>query len=207
VSTQLGLISDPHAAPAALEHALSVFKQRNIDTMICAGDIAGYFDELAQTVQLLKKHNVHCIIGNHDQDFLTGNQDPVTEEYRFLQQLPATLNLIIESTRIAVMHAQPPDELHGGIKLLDINGRVIPERKAQWNLELHNVDYDILIVGHTHQLFAEQFDECLVINPGSTAFNHSAMILTLPERTIEVIALENRAIVKCWNWGKFARGQ
>lgn len=206
MSTRLGIISDPHAAPAALEHALSIFKQRKIKTIICAGDIAGYFDELAATASLLKKYRVQCIIGNHDQDLLANSTNKNSDEYRFLEQLPLSLTLTIENTRIYIAHAQPPEELHGGIKLLSVNGDVIPDRIQQWQKQLRDVDYDILIVGHTHQVFAERIGEILVINPGSTAFNHSAMILTLPEKQVEIIALENREIVKCWNWGKFARG-
>ena len=207
MSTQLGIISDPHATPAALEYALCVFKQRKIDTIICAGDIAGYFDQLAATVKLLNKHRVQCILGNHDQDFLAESNNTNADEYRFLQQLPLTLSLNIERTRIYVVHAQPPEALHGGIKLLNIDGEVITSRIKQWEKQLHNTDYDILIVGHTHQVFAQQIADTLVINPGSTAFNHSAMILTLPQKQIEIITLENREVVKCWNWGKFARGQ
>ncbi len=130
MSTQLGIISDPHAAPAALEHALSIFKQRKIKTIICAGDIAGYFDGLAATVSLLKKHRVQCIIGNHDQDFLAESTQVNSDEYRFLQQLPLSLTLTIENTRIYIAHAQPPEELHGGIKLLSVDGDVIPEQST-----------------------------------------------------------------------------
>ena len=152
-------------------------------------------------------HRVQCIIGNHDEDYLAESVDTDTYEYRFLQQLPLTLSLNIECTRIYVVHAQPPEALHGGIKLLNIDGDVLNSRIKLWEKQLHNTDYDILIVGHTHQVFAEQIAGTLVINPGSTVFNHSAMILTLPENQLEVLALQNREVVKCWNWGKFSRGQ
>ena len=207
MSTLIGIVSDPHAAPAALEHALTVFKQRHIETVICAGDIAGYFDHLAATIKLLKQNNVLCITGNHDDDFIKGNTDVDSEEFQYLQQLPASLELCIENVRINIVHAHPPAELHGGIKLLDIDGEVIDSRICYWEQELKKTDCDVLIVGHTHQVFALYIGELMVINPGSTVFNHSAMILSLPEKQVEIIPLENREIVKCWNWGKFARGE
>jgi predicted phosphodiesterase len=41
----------------------------------------------------------------------------------------------------------------------------------------------VLVVGHTHQVFAETVGGVLVVNPGSSAFNHSCAILSLPDCT------------------------
>ena len=38
------------------------------------------------------------------------------------------------------------------------------------------------------------------VNPGSSAFNHSCMILSLPDLGVREFALGNREIVKCWNF-------
>jgi putative phosphoesterase len=106
-----------------------------------------------------------------------------------------------------MVHAEPPSEQHGGIKLLDPDGDIMEDRKMLWQNNLKDFNYDVLIVGHTHQIFAEQLGEVLVINPGSSAFNHSCMILTLPELKTQVFALGDKEIVKCWNWSMFAQGQ
>ena len=76
-----------------------------------------------------------------------------------------------------------------------------PERRLQWQETLIDFEYDILIVGHTHQVYAEKMGSLWVINPGSSAFNHSCMILDLPQMTVGTFALEAREIVKCWNFG------
>ena len=207
MSTSIGIIGDPHSAPAALEQALRIFAQRNIDTILCLGDIAGYNEALAPTVELLQQHHVQCIVGNHDQHYLETASTNRTNEYRFLEQLPVTLELNIEGKRIYVVHAEPPTEQHGGIKLLNLDGDIIEERKVYWQRQLQDFDYDILLVGHTHQVFAVDLGKLMVINPGSSAFNHSCMILTLPAMNVETIALENKEIVKCWNWGMFVRGK
>lgn len=201
MSTKLGLISDVHAQPGPLTEALNLFEKEGVNLVICPGDIAGYFEELAATIQLLIDNNCETILGNHDQSFIEENpEEKDTPEYTFLDKLPASLEYTIEDKHIYVVHAHPPDSQHGGIKLLDVDGNIIPEQKEYWTRELEAFDHDVLIVGHTHQVFAEQLGEVLVVNPGSSAFNHSCMILTLPDMTVQTYALQGREILKSWNF-------
>ena len=99
-----------------------------------------------------------------------------------------------------MVHANPPSEQHGGIKLRNRYGEIVEERKADWAESLADFDHDVLIVGHTHQVYAEQLGKVLVINPGSVPFNHSCMILSLPDLRVETYALGGREIVNCWNF-------
>ncbi len=203
---KLGLISDVHASPAALQQALQWFEQQQVDRILCAGDIAGYFDALDETVALLQQYQCECIIGNHDQHYLQTHAELAdSESYRFLQSLPARLQFECEGLRVLMVHAHPPQELHGGIKLLDENGERIPAQLALWQQQLQGLDADILIVGHTHQVFVEQLGEVLVINPGSAPFNHSCMLLQLPQKQVETHALQGKTILPTWNWGMFVR--
>jgi putative phosphoesterase len=70
-------------------------------------------------------------------------------------------------------------------------------------VDLKTFPADVLIVGHTHQVFAERLGHILVVNPGSTLFNHTCAILTLPEMTVQILSLSNKAPVLSWNWGMF----
>ena len=67
-----------------------------------------------------------------------------------------------------MVHAHPPASQHGGIKLLDVDGEPIAESIQQWSEALADFDYEVLIVGHTHQLFARQLGPVFVVNPGSS---------------------------------------
>ena len=205
MTTRIGLVSDVHSSPRPLREALQLFRQQGVDQIICAGDIAGYYDTVAPTVELLVEYDCLAVTGNHDQSYLEkadDNSDPAV--CRYLQQLPLTLELEIEQQRIFIVHANPPQEQHGGIRLLDPQGVVRPERAQQWRETLSDFDYDILIVGHTHQVYAEKIGHVWVVNPGSSAFNHSCMILNLPQMTVETFALGGREIVKCWNFSMLA---
>jgi len=66
VSTRIGLISDPHATAAPVAEALALFKAAGVDHIFCAGDIAGYGNELEQTLDLLIEGGCRAVIGNHD---------------------------------------------------------------------------------------------------------------------------------------------
>jgi predicted phosphodiesterase len=55
-------------------------------------------------------------------------------------------------------------------------------------------------VGHTHQVYAEQLGKVFVVNPGSSIFNHSCMILSLPDLQLQTFSLGGQEIVKCWNF-------
>jgi len=201
MTTRIGLISDVHCSPEPLAEALELFSREKVDDIICCGDIAGYYDSLEPTIELLARSNCKTIVGNHDQSYLEKSaQDGESRIRAYLQNLPQTLNLEIEGKRIYVVHANPPSEQHGGIKLLDQQGELRQDRINEWTMALTGFGHDVLIVGHTHQVYAVQLGDVFVINPGSSAFNHSCMILSLPDLSVQTCALGKQEIIKCWNF-------
>ena len=197
----IGLISDVHATSAPVAEALSIFAQAGVEQIFCAGDTAGYRDQVEETVALLVDSGCRAIIGNHDLGYLekhANDADSRTVEY--FKQLPTSIDTSIAGKRVYMVHAHPPDDCRGGIKLLDKQGEVQPERIALWTEQLQTFDRDVLIVGHTHQVFAEKIGNTLVVNPGSSVFNHSCAILSLPEMTVQVFPLSGKAVVKNWVW-------
>ncbi len=202
MTTRLGLISDVHSSPAPLDEALELFRREGVDDIVCAGDIAGYYDTLRPTVDLLIESGCKAIAGNHDHSWLAAAGDDADAVVRdYLAGLPDTLEFECDGKRILVVHAEPPARQTGGIRLLDPDGGVRPDRRALWDATLADLEHDVLIVGHTHQVYAETLGGVLVVNPGSSAFNHSCMILKLPDLAVETRALGGRDIVSCWNFG------
>jgi len=202
VSTRIGLISDPHATAAPVAEALSLFKAAGVDRIFCAGDIAGYGNELEQTLDLLIEAGCSAISGNHDVWYVEDSADKQETRTRsFFSNLPAVLELAIEGKKLYLVHASPPRSYMEGIKLLDERGRILPDRKQGWSKRLQGFEYDVLVVGHTHQVFAERLADTLVINPGSTKFNHSCAILELPGLEFQVLPLSAKKVIRTWNWG------
>ena len=201
--TLVGIISDVHSAPAELAEALSIFEHQGVDSIFCAGDIAGYMDQLNQTVQLLVDSHCKTVVGNHDLLHLDHHDDESdTSSITYLKSLPSYIESTLDDKKVYMVHAQPPDGCHGGIKLLDKKGDLISEKVNDWTKVLAGYDFDVLVVGHTHQVFAENLGDVLVINPGSTVFNHSCAILSLPDMTVEFFALAGKEIQTTWNWGE-----
>lgn len=66
MSRTVGLISDVHSNNVALQIALEQLEQLGLDEILCAGDIVGYGGCPNETISLLKKKKVTCILGNHD---------------------------------------------------------------------------------------------------------------------------------------------
>lgn len=200
--TSIGLISDVHATPRPVAEALALFADAGVDQVFCAGDIAGYGDRLEETVTLLEKHGCRSIRGNHELRYLKEIADePATPAADFLRQLPVSLDCTLEGVHLHIAHAHPPGACLGGIRLLDMDGEIQPEQAALWAERLEAFDYDVLVVGHTHQVFAERLGKMLVINPGSSAFNHSCAILHLPDLEVEFHALSGRRPIHSWHWG------
>ena len=205
----LGLISDVHATVAPLQEALEIFERAGVDQVLCAGDIAGYHDEVEQTVALLADNDVQAVRGNHDLRYLDRcGEHEAGPAAAYFRQLPAVLDIKVAGRRVYVVHAEPPDACDGGgIRLLDPHGGLRPERATLWTQQLASCDYDVLVVGHSHQVFAERLGDTLVVNPGSSVFNHSCAILCLPEMTVQMLPLSGQSIRKTWNWADYMAGK
>ena len=202
MSTRIGLIGDPHATAAPVAEALSLFEAAGVNRVFCTGDIAGYGNQLEETLDLLIAAGCSLISGNHELWYVQNSADKPDSETRTLfNNLPSVLECTIEGKSLYVVHASPPRSYMEGIKLLDERGRILTEQKRAWSERLQGFGYDILVVGHTHQVFAEQLADTLVINPGSTKFNHSCAILELPNLELQVLPLSGQAVTKTWNWG------
>jgi putative phosphoesterase len=201
IQAKIGLIGDPHANPDPVAEALALFKQQGVNHIYCPGDIAGYGDRLPETIALLKNSNCRAVIGNHDLWHLqdeAGSTDAATNVY--LRSLPYYISETVAGKSLYMVHACPPDHTRGAIRLLDQSGVLQQELLSQWQKQLHGFDHDVLIVGHSHQVYAQQLGNTLLINPGSTSFNHCCAILSMPDCTVEFHALSSRPIIPTWNW-------
>lgn len=202
MTVKIGLISDVHATPAPLQEALTIFQREGVDTILCAGDIAGYGTALEQTVELLIDSRCRVILGNHDLWHLSRSDDKVDGPVEaYLRTLPRVIELCVDGVNIYMVHASPPESFMEGIKLLDVNAVMMQDQKDLWTDNLRTFHFDVLVVGHNHQVFAERLGHVLVVNPGSTMFNHTCAVLSLPEMKTQIRPLAGKAPVLAWNWG------
>lgn len=195
------MLSDPHATPTPVAEALEVFRREHVGRILCAGDIAGYGNALNETIGLLREAGTVCVLGNHDLWYLARHRGEVPLVDTYLETLPRKLELMVEGCSIYMVHAQPPEANCGGIRLRNKQGSLDATAVAGWAPRLAGFGQHVLVVGHTHQVYAEQFGTPLLINPGSCTFNHSCAILTLPELRTEWFPLCGKPISPVWHWG------
>jgi putative phosphoesterase len=167
------LVSDIHSNWPALAAVREPF-----DVCLCIGDLVDYGLDPAPCVDWVRSKAQVCVRGNHDhgaaQDvwidpkatgykYLTGVTRPVSRRdlsagaLRYLADLPLTQSLTIDRQHYFLVHATPRDPLD----------EVLAADAALWAKRLEGVDADIVCVGHTHQQWALEIGEKLVINPGS----------------------------------------
>ncbi len=201
---KIGLLSDVHAAPDPVQEALALFEEHQVDTILCAGDIAGYGERLDETIELLVASNCQSVLGNHDLWYCEKHDlEAEVTTTDFLRSLPIKIEIDIGDVHLNMIHASPFGELLNGIRLLDEEGKPIRKQLAYWTETLDEYPADILVVGHTHQVFAQQLGDLLVVNPGSTLFNHTCAMLTLPEKEVEFFALSGKDPLLSWNFSLF----
>lgn len=168
---KIAFISDIHSNKHGLLKVLNHINK--VDSIICAGDITGYYPFPNEVIKLLIENKVISIIGNHDNYLLNGNapqnanllvKDSVKltkkiitkESIKYLKSLPTSLNLVIDNKRVLVCHGSPWDNLEE---------RVYPDYS---NFErFNNIDSDVIVLGHTHYPMIKNIGNKTIINPGS----------------------------------------
>lgn len=164
---KLGLVSDIHGDPVAIELAWAHLITMKVDRIVCAGDLVGYGPFPDRVVAFLKERQIPSVRGNHDRWAVSrrpgavdeyGGGTPSHETLEYVGSLPADL-LIEAGTRIGVV-------VHGSLSsdMEFVNRRTHPPAVLRGYLRA--LGSDLLLVGHTHQPMWYRSPEGGV-NPGS----------------------------------------
>jgi putative phosphoesterase len=184
---KIGIISDPHGNVYGLEAALNAMGE--VDTLICAGDLTGYYYWANEVFELLEERNCHLICGNHDVYLLRylGYSEPelpperemripTNQEYRRKYGLSLTLakgtlrSKYIDWLRSAGLSCSMEV---GGKRIMLVHGspwNPFDEYIYADNNDLNrfsSVDADIIVMGHTHHPMVKDISGRLIVNPGS----------------------------------------
>jgi len=170
---KLGLISDIHGDPVALELAWSYLTVMGADRIVCAGDLVGYGPFPDRVVTFLQERLIASVRGNHDRWALEhgpgvrdefGGGQPGSETLDYLKTLTFDMVVAAHPVVVVVVHGSPRSDMEF------VNRQSHPpEVLSNYLVEL---DCDLLIVGHTHRPMWFRCADGLVINPGSTVSIH-----------------------------------
>jgi putative phosphoesterase len=147
------------------------------DVCICLGDLVDYGPDPGPCVRWAMEHATYAIRGNHDHGvaqgvpvdgvsgyrYLTRATRPMMwdalgpEERRYLLRLPLTRRLTLGGRRYLLVHATPRDPLDEYLR----------KDPKTWAKRVHNVEAEVVCVGHSHLQFNLLIDGVVVVNPGS----------------------------------------
>lgn len=165
-------ISDIHANLPALEAVWQHVQQHDPDDIFCLGDLVNFAGWDNEVINFIRKHNITCIQGNHDEgignaytqfkySFKTEaqkqfgiasinyvNNSITAGNRKFLKSLPFLVNFefhfSFNKIRLALIHGSP----------LSNNDYILPNASEKKLLQmLTEANADILVAGHTHRPF------------------------------------------------------
>lgn len=177
---KIAVISDIHSNVHALEKVLKDIHNRNVDLIVCVGDLVGYCTFPNQVIDLIRKENILTIMGNYDDavgniriacgcDYpdpkdaenaaasLSWTIENTSEENRkYLRSLPSEMKFIFEGKEISFVHGSPR-RINEYLKENSEEAKEVMEYFAE----------DILVCGHTHKPYYKMYGDKMLINAGS----------------------------------------
>jgi len=167
----IGFLSDAHGNAHGLRACLHSLERFHVDWLYFLGDAIGYLPGEQEVLQLLRSASVKCQKGNHEAMLLGDLPVPVgqeqlyrlqqvhqritTDDYALLKTWPEQRVLEIDARRLLLVHGSPVDCLRHYI-YSDADFSMFDE-----------LDYDAIIMGHTHRPFVVERHGKIIVNVGS----------------------------------------
>ncbi len=190
---KIAVISDIHANFEAIKVLDGFLK--NADTVICLGDLTGYYCQVNEVVDYIRDLGAYCVMGNHDYFVLHGCPPhlplAVTFGVQFadsvihannrhwLAQLPLVWSSCFAGITILMSHGSPWNPLED--YLYANNPKLAGLAEFQ---------YDVIAFGQTHRTFVQTSKRPFLLNPGSVGqprdTNKQASMLLLDTTTMMV---------------------
>jgi putative phosphoesterase len=162
----IAVISDIHGNYPALQAVLAEIERYGCESIISLGDVAGYYCQINECVDLLRQKNVLNIMGNHDYYMAYNQACPRSNSANVLLQYQR--QVITPKNLDWLRHSSPKIEsaavsfVHGGWRdTLDEYLTVITEEYFQGENATH------FFSGHTHIQTLKMFSSICYCNPGS----------------------------------------
>jgi len=196
----IALISDIHGNFVALKEVLRAIDDLKIKDIYCLGDIVGYYPQVNECCDELRKRNVKCILGNHDWYMISNTKCQRSKSANDCLNYQRT---IITSENLKWISSFP---VYRKIKNLALV-------HGGWNnpideyLENPNKEYFDFISGkffasgHTHKQIIKKFEEKTYCNPGSVGQprdgNYKASFATFDFNTFDLYRVDYNVDETC----------
>ncbi|MFR8869126.1 metallophosphoesterase family protein [Paraclostridium sordellii] len=206
---RIATISDIHSNLYALNEVLADIEKRNVDMVVCTGDLVGYATRPNEVIETLRKNKVLTIMGNYDEaignfKIICGcdypdpkdaekaslsmkftSEETTDENKAYLRNLPKEAVISFNNKTIRFVH--------GSTRLIN---EYLKENSREADEVMNNLDEDILVCGHTHIPYVKSYGEKLLVNAGSVGKsktgspNANYVIIDIIDSIVEVEIIE-----------------
>lgn len=177
---RIAVISDIHSNIYALDEVIADIKNRDIDMVVCTGDLVGYATRPNEVIHRIKEEKILTIMGNYDEAignskiicgcdypdpkdaekaglsmYFTGGET-TEENKKYLRNLPKEAVLTFDNKTIRFVH--------GSTRIIN---EYLKENSKEAEEVMSELVEDILVCGHTHIPYAKYYGEKLLVNAGS----------------------------------------
>jgi len=150
---RVAIISDIHSNLEALQKAFEIIDEKNIDEVVCLGDLVGYGANPNECVDLTRKRASCVLLGNHDQAAFDLSQ---TEHFnRHARTAAYWTNQTLTQENLEYLKALPFQRVIGDLTFVHAS----PKDPEQWEyifsahearINFASFQTRICFVGHTH---------------------------------------------------------
>ena len=204
---RIAVISDIHSNIYALDKVIEDIKSKNVDMVVCTGDLVGYGTRPNEVIHKMKEEKILTIMGNYDDAI--GNlkivcgcdypepkdaekaglsmhftsQETTDENKKYLRNLPKEAIFTFNNKTIRFVH--------GSTRVIN---EYLKENSKEAEEVMNELVEDILVCGHTHIPYAKYYGEKLLVNAGSVGKPKT----NKPYANYEIIEV-------CYNFEKMAK--
>lgn len=162
----IGIISDIHGNYEALKSVLEDLDKKNINKVLCLGDVVGYYTQVNECCEALRERNIECLMGNHDWYMVSGSFCPRSESVndclKYQRKIITQDNLNWLKKSKIQFEFNNIKMVHGGWTN-PIDEYLYEPTEAYFN----KIEGTIFISGHTHIQILKHFENKTYCNPGS----------------------------------------
>lgn len=164
----IAIMSDIHGNYEALRQVFKMLDAAGISDIYCLGDIVGYYCQINECCDELRKRKVKCIMGNHDWYMTSGTKctrsQSVNDCIMYQRKMISKDNLRWLSSLPVFRNENGISMVHGGwynpideyLSLSDSDEKYFSEMEG-----------NIFVSGHSHVQYIKTYKRKMYCNPGS----------------------------------------
>lgn len=182
----IAILSDIHGNYVALEQVLKAVGRMGITDIYCLGDIVGYYPQVNEVCDELRKCGAKCVIGNHDWYMLADSFCPRSQS---VNDTLAYQKGVITKENLEWLKTLPVHREFNGLSMVHGGWADPIDEYLDPNREYFNrIGGKYFASGHTHVQRIEDYGDKVYCNPGSVGQPRDG---------------DNRAAFATWDGSKF----